>query len=288
MSVVSVKEINDGRGGGDEISKDGAKSTDVIRHRVITTSPFDGTATVLQATDNLGVVHPTLNWLYVKSRRAKPEDKSKLVWVTSHMYASLGVGSLGYAPNPLSQPAKITWTMESTQENAYFDNEDNSILNSAGDYYIDGVPVDSARWVANVTKNLAITPFWLNDYRDAINSDTFYLDGVGIFPFAAKLSGVSIGEWLIMNDIWYRQVQMTIKIKNSWRFFVQDAGLRRIVATGEGDRREKCLNEDGSAVDSPVLLDGSGAQLVDPTFSNAVYNQHNIYPELPFGVLPIY
>ena len=289
MSVVSVSEINDGRDGGDAAGGDGVSSDITRQFRVITDSVYDAADTVLQACDNIGVVHPTANWLYVKSRRAKSHDKSKKVWIATLKYSSMGVSAAGGPTfSPLASPADVTWNAEYTQENAYVDKDGKAILNSAGDYYEDGVQVDAARWVAHVTKNVPSVPTWIDSYRDAINSDNFWIDGRSVSPYTAKLSSISIGMWNIKNGIWFRQLSMSIKIKSSWRYSVLDQGLRRIVDTGEGDRREMCLNEDGSPVTRPALLDGSGEQLEDPGPTTAVFNSHYIYPELPFSALPIY
>ena len=284
MSVVSTKEIHDGRGGGDDLENDGGKSNATRQFRVITNSAYDGADTVLQSCDNLGVVHPSANWLYVKTRRAKNHSKSKLVWTVTLTYTS----HWERTENPFAQPAEVSWNTETSQENAYKDITDEAILNSAGDYYEDGVPVDAARWVAKVKKNIPFMPSWINNYRDAINSDNFWLDGLAIGARTAKLSGISVGVRVYQNGIWFRQIDMTIKIKESWAFSILDQGLRRIVDTGDGDRLEKCLNEDGTAATKPCLLDGSGAQLTTPTPSTAVFNTHYIYPELPFSALPIY
>ncbi len=286
MSVVSVKEIHTGRSGGDDLSKDGAKSEDTRKFRVITDNVYDGAGTVLQACDNLAVVHPAFSWLYVNRRRAVHEGKSKLVWVVALKYSS----SEGRerVENPLAQPADINWDTEYTQENAYLDINDAAILNSAGDYYEDGVPMDAGRWVAKIQVNVPYVPVWIDAYRDAINSDTFWFDGRVFAARTAKMSGISIGTWSYLNGIWYRPLGMTIKFKATWEFSVLDQGLRRIVSIGGEDKREKCIDEDGSKVTKPVLLDGSGGQLTDPTFLTAVFNTHYVYPEMPFSALPLY
>ncbi len=286
MSVVSVDEIHTGRSASDDIGSlgEGAKSEDTRKFRVITNNVYDGAGTALQSCDNLGVVHPTFSWLYVKRRRAVHEGNSKLVWVASLKYDS----ERERVENPLAQRVEVNWDTEYTQENAYVDINGDAVMNSASDYYEDGVPVDAGRWVAKVHANVADVPVWIDSYRDAINSDTFWLDGRTFTARTAKMSGISIGTWKRLNGIRYRPINLTIKFKTTWEFSILDQGLRRIVSIDGEDKREKCIDEDGSTVTKPVLLDGSGAQLTNPTPSTAVFNTHYIYPELPFSALPLY
>jgi len=289
MSVVSVKEINDGRDGGDGFTQEGVSSEITRQFRVITNSAYDGADTVLQSCDNVGVVHPSASWLCVKKRRARADSKSKLIWIATLSYSSIGA-SPGSSPSisPLASPADVTWQTEYSQENAYKDKDGNAVMNSACDYYEDGVPVDAARWVASITKNVPYVPSWIDAYKDAINSDGFWLDGRSFAAYTAKLSGISIGTWNIQNGVWFRQISMTIKFKNSWRFSILDQGLRREVVRDGEYVMERCINGDGTEVTKPALLNGIGYQLASPTPETAVFNGHNIYPELPFSILPLY
>ncbi len=138
MSVVSVKEIHDGREGGDSVSQNSSEADITRKFRVITDAATDDAETVLAACAVLGATHPTVSGMFIKSRRAVNEPFSKLVWIVTLKYA------LKYEmhENPLSQPAEITWQTETSQENATADKDDEAILNSAGDYYEDGVPTE--------------------------------------------------------------------------------------------------------------------------------------------------
>jgi hypothetical protein len=284
MSVVSVKEIHPGRDGGDDLGKEGGKSSITRKFRVITSSVYDGADTVLQSCANLGTVHPTATWLYVNSRRAVNDSQSKLMWIATLKYTS----QRERTENPLAQPVEITWSTESEQAHAFTDKDDDAILNSAGDYYEDGVPIELSHWVAKVTKNVAYVPSWINSYRNAINSDVFYLDGLTIAVRSAKLKSIAIGKWSTQNGIWYRTIDMSIKITDTWVASILDQGLRRKIDVDGTDVLTRCINEDGTEATKPVLLDGSGDQLASPTPATAVFNDHYIYPELPYSVLPLY
>ena len=51
--------------------------------------------------------------------------------------------------------------------------------------------------------------------------------------------------------------------------------------------RSRCLDDEGNFVSKPVHLDGSGGQLANVTPATAVFNDHYVYPEAAFGLLPI-
>ena len=286
MSVVSLKEIHNGREGGDDFATMGNTGDDTRRFRAITSSPYDGTSTVLAACDNLGTVHPTRSALYLKSRRAVNEDRSKLVWNVTYKYGRLNAAyGGGNAQDPLSMWADITWDTEQSQESATYDKDSHAILNSVGDPYETGVDVESSNWTISVKKNVAYVPDWIDSYRNAINSDTFYVEGRMITPRTAKLSGLRIGSWAEMNGTWYRPLEMQIKIRTTWVKYVLDQGLRVLLAD---DTRVDAFDEYGVKATKPVLLDGAGSYLLDPSPTTAVFNTHYVYPEMPFSYLPLY
>ena len=270
MSVTSVKEIHDGRGGGDQLGKDGATADDTRKFRVITSSPYDGADTVLRACNNLGVVHPTARWLYVTSRSAKNKRDSKLVWIVTLKYGF----EYEKTENPLAQPAEFDWQTESKQMGATMNNAGEAVLNSAGDLYETASPVEVSEWTVKVKKNVPYVPEWITDYRNAINSDLFFLEGRPIAAYAAKLKGLSIGWWKMQDDVLYRPMEMTFKITDSWRVSLLDQGLYRKVEDEFNPGtflRMKCIDGEGVEVNKPVLLDGSGGQLADPKPATAVF-----------------
>lgn len=290
MSVISVDEINDGRGGGEELVESGAKSKDSRKFRVLTNSATDAADTVLASCIRLGTAHPTAYGLWATSRNATSHSKSKLAWVVTINYTSERYGSFGLTDNPLNQRAEITLQTESTREIANKDKDGEAILNSAGDYYEGGVPVEVSHLAFSIVKNIANTPSWLNDYRDAINNDIFYLDGVQVTVRTAKLSQIAIGKWAMQNKVWYRQLTMTIKIRDTWVANVLDRGLYRFVIDPDTglNKRVKCIDNDGVEANTPQMLDGAGYQIPLPTPANVYFYDHYPYPEMPFSALPLF
>lgn len=284
MAVVSIEEIHNGREGGDEAGDEKSKAELTRCWRVRTDSNYDGADTVLNAFPGVGAQHLSNPYLFIRRRRAVNESNSKRLWIVTLNFSN-DTGQQK-SENPLMDPAKISWSTETSQEPAFVDKDENAILNSAGDYYEDGVNVEVSFWVAKIRKNLGYVPSWINSYRNAINSDPVTIDGVPVNARSAKVKSIGIGEWEQRNKIWYRVFDLSIKIQDTWVKYILDQGLRR-KDPSDSTKRIRCIGEDGKDATRPVLLDGSGGQLANPSPSTAVANEHHIFPELPFAFLPL-
>jgi hypothetical protein len=286
MAIEYAREIHTGRGGGDSLRSGAIQADDTRVWRVKTTSPYDGPTDVLSATGIPvgGEQHPDDPNLYVSSRRAVNEAFSKLVWIVTIQYQ---LAILGKSTNPVSDPAEITWNTETTEREVHWDRDGNAILNSAGDYYEDGVKAEFADWTVRMKKNLAFVPQWIMSYRNAVNSDDVYIDGVFVEAGTAKITGLQIGPWQIRNSVPHRSVEIAVKITDDWASHPLDMGLFKLVATGSGSgsgyKRVRITDGDGVPVSKPVLLDGSGGVLENPSPATAVFGEHDIFSALPFS-----
>lgn len=282
MTVVSAKEIHLGRGGGDESNNTRSTATDTRVYRIITDDAADDTTTILGACDTLGTVHPNNPYLFLKRRRCENESFSKKVWLVSLDYSN----DLEQSENPLHELPALTWGSETVQEVISYDINDEAILNSAGDWYEDGVTEPVVYPTLKIAKKLAAVPSWILSYANAINSDSFVVDGIAVGQYQAKMGGINIGSWAQKNNVWYRPVDITLRFRSTWIKYVLDQGLYRIVEVDVGSYdKVKCVAEDGTDVTKPVLLDGSGGQLDNPSPSTAVFNSHEIWPEYSFSSL---
>ena len=273
MSVASASEIHTGRAGSDE-----SKTVSATRaFRVITTSASDDQETVLAAVPQRGAAHPSNPWLYVKSRRATNESFSKKVWNVTVEYES----GTGENVNPLYETPIITWNTDTVTEMVTKDKDDHAILNSAGDYFLEGIAEDVAYWTANISKKLSAVPTWLLTYRNAVNSDAFTIDGLSVAAYQAKMAGMRIGWWEQKNDTWYRQLDLTIRFSTTWVRSVLDQGLYQIVSSDH----VPCKDDQGAKAIVPMLLNGSGVQIAAPTPSTAAYMTFHTRPEQPFQTI---
>lgn len=278
MAVVYAKEIHVGREGGGEFS---GNATATRVWRVKTDSVYDGPGVAINATGvpDYGNPHPDDVNLFVDRIRAVNESFSKYVWIVTVSYKQ---SVLGKSANPLADPAEITWNTETETRPVFADKDGNAILNSAKDYYEDGVSGEFSQWCVKSKRNVWPVPTWINNYRDAINSDSVYLDGILFTARQLKVSGISIGTTQIRNGVLFRTVETTFKAKDSWAKSILDQGTRCYL---EDFGHYAAYDKDGVKITKPILLDGSGGKLSNPTPATAVFNTHYIYPEQPFSFL---
>lgn len=276
MAVVSCKEIHVGREGSATSGTNHA-TTETRKFRIVTNNPYDGPSVARLALDRRGAMHPDNPTLFVKRQHVANEPFSKTVYIGTLEYSD----EREQSENPLAVPAEIIWQSEIRQEEAHYDKDGNAILNAAGDYFVNGVDKEVSYWTVKLKKNVAFVPPWIESYRDAINTDSFWLDDRIIAPYAARVAGLSISAKQKQNDIPFRTVELTLKLCNSWIKSVLNQGLRQIIA--EGWEPQRCINQDGTDVTSPVLLAADGSQLMNPSPDNAVHLPFHIYPEMQFG-----
>ncbi len=283
MAITSCEEIHVGRQGEAVAGRKGyRRSTRVFR--VLSNSPYDSDFEVLAASGIPadGAVHPKYSYLWVAKRRAVQHDKSKLIWLATIDYSS----ERELASNPILDPADIEWDTDTKQVPYYFDVNGDAILNSAGQYYADGLKDDYSNWTATVTKNLAAVPAWLTTYKDAVNSDYVYLDGLLFAPKQLKIKKIKISKWQRREIFKYRTLQLTLKIDEDWTRAILDQGLT-CVDPNDATKRIVCTTNDGLVATRSMLLDGSGGVLADPSPATAVYREHVIFPLKPFSILPL-
>lgn len=289
MAVVSVKEIHEGRGGDGELDAKNRRMSrkHTRRFRVITNSPYDGSYTVLAALPAPATRHPEDFYSIAVKAKADNDPKSKMIWTCSVEYSNeRQTPSGGPQNNPLADAAECEWSTDTTQEAFTQDKNGNAILNSAGDYYEDVIKDDVSHWTVSIKKNVAFVPAWINTYRDAVNSDAVVIDGYAVAAGTAKIRSIKIGKWLNRNDIWYRELDFAIKIKSDWKHYPLDQGLR-CKWPADNTKRVRCWDDQGRPVTKPVLLDGNGAILANPSPTNAVFNTVDLRNSKPFSVLPL-
>jgi hypothetical protein len=186
---------------------------------------------------------------------------------------------------PTDDAASISWNSEQFQKPAVFDLSGNLIVNSAGDPFDPPAMMDDSRRVVTVEKNLAVVPTWILDYQDAVNNDTFSVDGVSIAIGKAKMQAVTVGPRQRRNGTIFRTVTFTIHLqRDGWLLDILDAGFRRKISGGRENIKN---NGDGEAPTAPVPLDGNGQPIDDPTPTNCVFLQFPVYKTRAFSSLPL-
>jgi hypothetical protein len=196
------------------------------------------------------------------------------------------------AEDPTQDPALIAWDSEQFQRPAIFDQNNNAICNSAGDPFDPPNMMDDSRRVVTVTKNLSVVPAWILTYQDAVNNDSFSLDGITIGIGLAKMQRVSVSPVERRNGITFRVVTFQIHLqKNGWHLEPLDAGFREIASgsgTGGNTGLVNILNPgDDEQPSAPVPLDGNGVSLASPSYTNNVFLDFEVYETLAFSSLPL-
>lgn len=198
------------------------------------------------------------------------------------------------AEDPTDEPALTEWDGEQFQRPLVIDEDGNIACNSAGDPFDPPEMIDDSRLISVTTKNLATVPAWIMEYSNAVNSDSFTLDGVTFAIGAAKMQTPRISKPQSRNGISFREVQITIHYREEgWLSNIIDAGFREYVGgSGSGSGSGGVLRNIRNAGDdelpaAPVPLDGNGQALENPGPLNNVAKTYRAYRRLPFSALPL-
>jgi hypothetical protein len=230
----------------------------------------------------IGEVHPDDSNAYCTTLTPDPTDPWR-GWTVTAQYSDQRT----LAEDPTDDSAVITWGSEQFQRPAVFDRNGNFIVNSAGDPFDPPNMMDDSRRVVTVQKNLAVVPTWILDYQDAVNSDSFTVDGVTVAAGCAKMQVVTVGERNRRNGTVFRTVSFTIHLqREGWLLRPLDAGFREIGGASEGLINIKNPGDD-ELPGAPVPLDGSGAALTNPSFSTCVFLPFEVYATRAFSSLPL-
>ena len=276
-------------------------STSRLQWLAVTNSNADSEATVYQYGLDNGILplpyvspHPTLNGHYCRSVKVRQASGAPRQWTIDAEYSSAPTKDGDNEENPLLRPAKITWRTNQYRQAIDKDITGKAILNSAGDYFDPPVEVDRSRWTASVSKNVATVPSYLLDYADAINNNSFSISGLSVEQYTAKVQDISISELKIEGEVLYYEFSYSLEFRREkWQpFSILDQGLREKTETTEAGQTVKGLRQimdkgkPPRPVSSPVLLDGAGKVLADPTPQRAKFIDFTVYYARSFSVLP--
>ncbi len=163
------------------------------------------------------------------------------------------------------------------------DIDDKAIVNSAGDYYDPPPSVAWERIAFHFSKNYASPEPFILEYCNSVNSTDISILGVPVSAGNARFSQPAGSEEQEENGQFYHTTTWDIECDvNTWQLEILDEGLREI----SGTDRNNITDGNGNDITSPVLLDGSGVQLAEPTLDNAVFRDHKVYYEKDYTLLP--
>lgn len=284
-AIVYFREIHAGRDAEDEINPTSGAARYSRVFRVGTAGNYtEGESILTYARDHglkLGTPYPRNPRAKLRRRIARNESFSKRWWLLTCNYST----EFELSDNPLNAPAEIEWVTEQFTRPVYSDVYGYGIVNSAGDPFDPPPERDDSRITANIRKNLRSVPSWILTYADAVNSTAFTLDGIPIGAGEAKIQSVRVSQQQTQNGLRYRTVNILMHFRyGGWSLNILDHGFREIT----GGQRKNILNDNDSKQPiEPVLLNGFGVAITNPTPASAVFRSFDIYPTKDFSVLPL-
>ena len=211
-----------------------------------------------------------------------PRSLDRYAWSIVAQYSS----KQEFSTNPLNDPVVVTWDDDPYQKPAFEDSSGNAICNSAGDPFDPPPEVDDSRGTIIIQKNVGATPGYVRGYRNAVNSNAFRVGRSATDPFILTVAAESAKiRRFAMSAIKKRSgtefAVLTIEMQvlddaDDWTLRNLDRGFN-VKRSGDATKRDKVLLDDGSEPSEPVLLDGSGARLANPSASNAVFIEDDYY-----------
>jgi hypothetical protein len=292
---VSVYRISPLPGRGSQYKKL-LDSQSSLRWLAVVTDRFDAEADIATAGWDAGILprpyfdfHPTNPFHLCRELKITSETRSPLHWICEATYSSepLAINDQDEQniQDPTLRPPKIKWQTNAYRKPIWADRYGNAIVNSAGDYFDPPIEVDVNRFSATINKNVAGIPIEIVEYDKAVNDSAFYIQGIYVGPYVARLASVEIGELATENEYYYFPFTCTLEFRSeTWNVKPLQQGYNY----KSGSERKVILDDSTPPrpVTSPRLLAEDGSLLDNPTPATAVYGDFEVYDPLDFSILP--
>jgi hypothetical protein len=286
MAIVSVDHVWSGETWSDDVT--GPRGYEAL-YRVISNDPAESPQNVRAASGlpALGAAFATDASAFARRRRARRLDASRLVWEVTVTYE---FGIEQPPESPLDEPVKIRWTSSLERIPAIKDLDGEAIVNSAGDYFDPPPEKDAVGWTIVIQYNAATVPTGILGFAGAVNNAGITVDGISIATERCRVVGLDISEIQERNDIEYRTVTLSLYAldpdEDGFDLSLLDQGFR--IKDGTDLKDILIEDEDGNEnrPSSPVLLDGSGAKLSDPSPSTAVFMDYEVTRKKDLSAFP--
>ncbi len=310
MAVTSFDRIHNGRATQLAMGRDQlvTRYTDIFRAETDTnfTEPEDVKA--VANCPRIGQAHDRDPTAFCRSINVVNEPFSKQVFLITVGFST----EFEMTEDPRNEPARIVWNTEQYQKPVIFDRNRVAHMNSARDWWDPPAMQDDNRWIAVVTKQVAVVPTWLLTYPDAVNNAIWVIDNVAVAKGFAKLSAITIGEEQERNNIVFRTLTMTFQfsdLDSTTNMLKWDESTSAYIPLGAaefehahaiitpnlglyeriGGVLQEITDTPQIPVSVPKPLDKDGKVLnlgtVDP--SDVLFIVSDVYPEKDFSVLPV-
>jgi hypothetical protein len=264
--------------------------TYVELYRIVTDDPNESAVTIRAAVPAPYTPFPNDNAAVVKKRSARRADDSRLIWEVTVEYSFDSKEPEEPEESPLNRPAKIRWTSTLVNRAVVRDIDGDAVVNSAGDYFDPPPEAEYPRWTATIQFNAATVPVGILSYAGARNNAAIVVDGVSVSEERARITSLDIGEVTQENDVSFRSITLAVECRDdgddSFDIEPLDQGFR----FKDGTTLKDILIEDEEGKknrpSAPVLLDGAGAVLANPSTSTAVFLSFVVCRSLDLTVFP--
>lgn len=284
MAILAANHVWSGESWEDD--EEGPRGYQAL-YRVISNNPTESPLAVRAAVPSLRSAYPSDPAAYLVKRSATRSSESRLVWEVTLTYEFDPEDPEEPEESPLDEPPKFRWTAGQYTKPVIKDRDNEAIVNSAGDYFDPPPEIEDVRWTVNIQKNVASVPAAVLTYAGRVNESSFTVDGVSVLAEKARIVSLDIGELQEKNEINYRVFTCAIEFREEgWDLELLDQGYRIKDGTDLKDILIADENGDEQRPSSPVLLDGLGAELTDPSPETAVFLMFPVHKLLDFSVLP--
>lgn len=281
MAIVSVNPVRESESC--KVSENGRKYD---RTYLVTTSTHTDNASVVRTGIaaspyllKIGQAHGTDANAYINDINIREYGEDRKTWRVDVAWETLQFGQLQPNDNPLLRPTEYRWGSDTRTVPFFKDLTGKNVVNSAGESFEQLPEREKSDWSVTITRNEA-TPnlATLFSYSDAVNSDTFSVDGATFAAGYAKLT-ISDCTKIIENGYTYYRITYLLRFRaEGWLVRIADMGYNEI-ASG---KRRPIIDEDGMEVRRPWPLNGLGVKVASPTGSPAELT-FKACSELPFA-----
>ncbi len=315
MSVTSVRELFDGRGGEFEGV---TKNTALRRHRITTNNKNDDHNTIIAAglLPTFLSTHPTNVFLRCLKQTIN-QEKGAYIWIAESHYETGVPQKIQQSEGilPLDRPAIVSGqsvqaTRTPTKGYKFDDSfqpaeELTAIMNAAQDPF-DSLPeIDDSRWVLSITKNYNPLPTWLFDMNNCTNDSDVDIYGRTCPRGTLKISGMRFAPYRQEMDQWFYEVSFEIHFRQGidtddpsnthpsidsssqfgWALTLTNRGLNELEDGDASKKHEITLSRDRVAT-VPQLLNTDGSVISNAVAEDANYLSWMVYMESDFSELP--
>ena len=235
--------------------------------------------------------HPDDSTRKVVSIVAKPDPESnRKIFNVEVKYASRQASIIAIPESPLDRDADVEWDFTDAMQTYFIDKstpDPKTVVTSAGERFQELLERETGSIMAVVTKNIpsnGYSPTTAVNYKDAVNSDNFTLDGASIAAGQCKIKAYTAGRRQVENGVTFRVAKWILHFRKTWDDIVEDRGFHEKDADNVGKLKEIIKGTPPTKTDKPWPLDGAGAKM--PNASDAPAKLTFVpYDKLPFSGL---